>query len=90
MATVIDAPVTVTLSSAGDPAAFVWDRFEHHVQGQPQALFHRTSWWTGAASPARIDIETWRVDAARGDEEATRYDLRRDPDGRWTLAVAWP
>lgn len=89
MAVVVDAPVVVSLSTTGDPASFVWDRFEHHVVGQPRALFRRLPWWQGEVSPARIDIETWRVDAARGDEEPVRYDLRRDVDGRWSLAVAW-
>lgn len=89
MATIIDAAVAVDLSVDGDPTAFVWNRFEHRIVGQPQALFTRQPWWMGEASPARIDIETWRVDAARGDEEPTRYDLRRDTEGLWTLAVAW-
>lgn len=89
MATIVDEAVDVDLAADGDPLAFVWKRFEHRVIGQPQALFSRQAWWTGDSSPARIDIETWRVDAARGDEEPTRYDLRRDTAGRWTLAVAW-
>lgn len=89
MSTVIDAAVSVTLAANGDPATFIWDRFEYVIVGQPRALFTRTAWWRDAESPARIDTELWRVDAVRDDDEPTRYDLRRDADGRWTLAIAW-
>lgn len=89
MATVVDASVSVAVAPSGAPESFVWDRFEYRIVGQPIALFTRTAWWTGAASPARIDQETWRVDAIRDEEEPTRYDLRRDAEGGWTLAVAW-
>lgn len=90
MATVIDTPIIVSLSDLGEPTGFVWDRFEHTIYGQPQTVFRRESWWTGASSPARIDHEFWQVDAGRDTEHLTRYDLRHDGDGSWMLAVAWP
>lgn len=69
MSTVVDAAVSVTLADNGDPATFIWDRFEYVIVGQPRALFARTAWWRGAESPARIDTELWRVDAVRDDDE---------------------
>ena len=90
MPQIIDAVVDVELSVDGDPRAFIWDRFEHTVIGQPQAIFTRTRWWEGAGGvPSRIDTELWRLDASRGDEEQHRYDLRRDIDGSWVLALDW-
>lgn len=85
----IDADVTVVLSTDGDPEAFIWNRFEHTIIGQPQAIFTRTSWWETTAVPHRIDTELWRVDASRGGGEQHRYDLRRDADGTWVLALDW-
>ncbi|MCY7286970.1 MAG: hypothetical protein LH624_01630 [Cryobacterium sp.] len=46
--------------------AFIWNRFEHTIIGQPQAVRTRTSWWENAGTPTRIDTELWRVDASRG------------------------
>jgi hypothetical protein len=94
MPEIIDTPVVVELSSAGDPRAFTWDRFEHTIVGQPQAIFSRTHWWAndqsfGMKDLNRIDTELWRVDASRGGEEQRRYDLRRDADGTWVLALDW-
>lgn len=94
MPRIIDKPVTVDLSAAGDPAAFFLDRFEHTIIGQPQAIFTRTRWWEQGSTPKRIDSELWRVDAvkagmAAGGEEQHRYDLRRDADGTWVLALDW-
>jgi hypothetical protein len=91
---IIDKPVEVELSPTGDPHAFIWDRFEHVIVGQPQAIFSRTHWWAndqsyGMRSLNRIDTEVWRVDASRGGEEQRRYDLRRDADGTWVLALDW-
>lgn len=89
MPQIIDARVDVELTSEGDPRAFVWNRFEHTVIGQPQAVFKRTRWWENAGAPTRIDTELWRLDASRGGEEQHRYDLRRGADGAWTLALDW-
>ena len=90
MPQIIDAVVDVELSIDGDPRAFIWNRFEHTVIGQPQAIFTRTRWWeNGGGVPSRIDTELWRLDASRGDEEQHRYDLRRDTDGSWVLALDW-
>ena len=90
MPQIIDAVVDVELSVDGDPRAFIWNRFEHTVIGQPQAIFTRTRWWEHADGvPSRIDTELWRLDASRGDEEQHRYDLRRDTDGSWVLALDW-
>jgi hypothetical protein len=80
---IIDKPVTVDLTSAGDPAASFLDRFEHTIIGQPQAIFTRTRWWEQGSAPRLFDIELWRVDAvkagvAAGGEEQHRYDLRRN------------
>jgi hypothetical protein len=86
---IIDAPVDVELSADGDPRAFIWNRFEHTVIGQPQAVFKRTRWWEDQGTPTRIDTELWRLDASRGDEEQHRYDLRRGTDGSWVLALDW-
>ena len=44
MPQIIDTAVQVELSPDGDPMAFVWDRFEHTIIGQPQAVFTRTRW----------------------------------------------
>ena len=66
MPQIIDATVQVELSADGDPRAFVWDRFEHTVVGQPQAVFTRTRWWENTGTPTRIDTELWRLDAAKG------------------------
>jgi len=85
----IDATVDVILAKNGDPAAFIWDRFEHTVIGQPQAIFTRHPWWETSAIPTLIDTELWRLDASRGGAEQHRYDLRRDADGSWVLAVDW-
>ena len=85
----IDANVDVILADNGDPTAFIWDRFEHTVIGQPQAIFTRRSWWETAAIPTLIDAELWRLDASRGGAVQHRYDLRRDADGSWVLAVDW-
>jgi hypothetical protein len=84
----------VDLSADGDPTAFVLDRFEHTIIGQPQAIFLRGRWWEQGSVPNRIDVELWRVDAVRagltaGGEEQHRYDLRRDADGTWVLALDW-
>ncbi|SFN49008.1 hypothetical protein [Mycetocola miduiensis] len=65
MPTIIDKPVTVNLSPAGDPAAFILDRFEHTIIGQPQAIFTRTRWWEQGSAPKRIDTELWRVAAVK-------------------------
>lgn len=90
MPQIIDVPVDVELSADGDPRAFIWNRFEHIVIGQPQAIFTRTRWWESPSGiPPRIDTELWRLDASRGDEEQHRYDLRRDTDGSWVLALDW-
>ncbi|PXA67327.1 hypothetical protein [Cryobacterium arcticum] len=89
MPQIIDAEVQVELSEDGDPQAFVWDRFEHTIIGQPQAVFTRTRWWENEGTPTRIDTELWRVDAARGTEDQHRYDLRHDADGTWVLSVDW-
>lgn len=86
---IINTPVDVELSEDGDPTAFIWDRFEHTILGQPQAIYARTKWWETAGSPTRIDTELWRVDASRGGEEQHRYDLRREADGSWVLALEW-
>jgi hypothetical protein len=85
----IDAEVDVILSDEGDPTAFIWDRFEHTILGQPQAVFTRGRWWDTNTIPTRIDTELWRVDASRGGETQHRYDLRRDVDGTWVLALDW-
>ena len=89
MPQIVDSPVEVVLADNGDPTAFIWDRFEHTVIGQPQAIFTRRSWWETAAIPTLIDTELWRLDASRGDAPQHRYDLRRDADGSWVLAVDW-
>ncbi|TFB94111.1 MULTISPECIES: hypothetical protein [Cryobacterium] len=89
MPQIIDTQVDVELSADGDPQAFIWNRFEHTIIGQPQAVFTRTRWWENDGVPLRIDTELWRVDASRGDEEQHRYDLRRDVDGSWVLALDW-
>lgn len=86
---IIDAPVDVELSANGDPRAFTWNRFEHTVVGQPRAVFTRTHWREDAGKPTRFDNELWRLDASRGGEDQHRYDLRRDPDGSWVLALDW-
>lgn len=86
---IIDARVDVELSADGDPRSFIWNRFEHTVIGQPQAVFSRTSWWENDGVPTRIDTELWRLDASRGGEEQHRYDLRHDVDGSWVLALDW-
>ena len=85
----IDVIVDVILAKNGDPAAFIWDRFEHTVIGQPQAIFTRRPWWETTRVPTLIDTELWRLDASRGDAVQHRYDLRRDADGSWVLAVDW-
>jgi hypothetical protein len=69
MPEIIDTPVVVELSPAGDARAFIWDRFEHTVGGQPQAIISRTHWWANDQSYGmkilnRIDTELWRVDAS--------------------------
>ncbi|MFO7691244.1 MAG: hypothetical protein R6W83_11960 [Cryobacterium sp.] len=89
MPQIIDTEIDVVLTSDGDPKAFIWNRFEHTVIGQPQAMFTRTRWWEKAGAPARIDTELWRLHASRGGEEQHRYDLRRDLDGSWVLALDW-
>jgi len=94
MPQIIDTTVQVELSPGGDPRAFVWDRFEHTIIGQPQAVFTRTRWWEDSSekstgAPIRIDTELWRVDAAKGGEDQHRYDLRHDADGTWVLALDW-
>ncbi|MGK9148020.1 hypothetical protein KXS11_10385 [Plantibacter flavus] len=89
MSTIVDVEVAVTLSAVGEPVAFVWEQADYRVVGRPQALFGRRPSLAGDPSRVRIDIETWRVDAARAEEDPARFDLRRDADGRWTLAVAW-
>jgi hypothetical protein len=89
MPQIIDTRVDVELSADGDPRAFTWDRFEHTIIGQPQAVFSRTRWWENDGVPTRIDTELWRVDASRGGEEQHRYDLRRAGDGSWVLALDW-
>lgn len=89
MPEIINKPVTVELSEDGEPTAFILDRFEHTILGQPQAIFTRTAWWETAGSPTRIDTELWRIDASRGGEEQHRYDLRRDADGTWVLTLDW-
>ena len=89
MPQIIDTEVQVELSADGDPQVFVWDRFEHTIIGQPQAVFTRTRWWENDGTPTRIDTELWQVDAARGDEDQHRYDLRHDADGTWVLSVDW-
>jgi len=86
---IIDKPVQVELTEDGDPSSFILDRFEHTILGQPQAIFKRTFWWETAGSPTRIDTELWRIDASRGGEQQHRYDLRRDADGSWVLALDW-
>jgi hypothetical protein len=88
MPRLIDTPVDVIVSATGDPTAFIWDRFEHTIVGQPQAIFTRHRWWETAAIPERIDSELWRVDACRGGLPQHRYDLRRGVDG-WVLALDW-
>ncbi|MBG6059981.1 hypothetical protein RCH16_003438 [Cryobacterium sp. MP_M5] len=88
MPQIIDTRVDVELSADGDPCAFVWNRFEHTIIGQPQAIFTRTRWWETPGTPTWIDTELWRVDASRGGEEQHRYDLKRDADG-WILALDW-
>lgn len=91
MPQIIDVAVDVALTDDGDPSSFVWDRFEHTVIGQPHAVFTRTRWWEDGAVPTRIDTELWRLDASRSgsDAELHRYDLRRDADGTWVLALDW-
>ena len=89
MPNIIDTRVDVVLADNGDPSAFIWNRFEHTVLGQPQAIFQRKSWWESAAIPRFVDNELWRLDASRGGEEQHRYDLRRDSDGTWVLALDW-
>ena len=89
MPQIVDSPVEVVLADNGDPTAFIWDRFEHTVIGQPQAIFTRRSWWETAAITTLIDTELWRLDASRGGAVQHRYDLRRDADGSWVLAVDW-
>lgn len=87
--TKVDTPIEVTVADNGDPTSFIWDRFEHTILGQPQAIFRRTRWWEQGSTPERIDTELWRVDASRGGEEQHRYDLRRNTDGTWLLALDW-
>ena len=82
----LDEPVTVELSDGGDPVAFIWDRFEYTVVGQPQVVFTRTRWWETEAVPDHIDTEMWRLDAVRGDGEQRRYELARRGDG-WRLVA---
>ena len=89
MPSIIDKRVDVVLADNGDPLAFIWDRFEHTVIGQPQAIFQRHSWWEDASIPKYVDTELWRLDASRGGDEQRRYDLRRDFDGNWVLALDW-
>ena len=89
MPQIIDSPVDVVLGAGGDPRAFIWNRFEHTVVGQPQAVFKRTRWWENGGAPVRIDTELWRLDASRGGEDQRRYDLRHDDDGSWVLALDW-
>ncbi|MWV32473.1 hypothetical protein [Rathayibacter iranicus] len=84
-----DSPIEVTLTDDGEPAAFVLERFEYDIIGQPQAHYTRSVWWDGTSSPNCIDTEFWLVDAARDNDELTRYDLRRDADGTWYLTAAW-
>lgn len=86
----LDTVVEVIVNPDGDPTSFIWDRFEHIILGQPQAIFRRTKWWETGQAPTRIDTELWRIDASRGGEEPQhRYDLRRDADGTWVLALDW-
>ncbi|MBC7762859.1 MAG: hypothetical protein H7201_13925 [Candidatus Saccharibacteria bacterium] len=89
MPQIVDSPVEVVLADNGDPTAFIWDRFEHTVIGQPQAIFTRHRWWETSAIPTLNDTELWRLDASRGDAPQHRYDLRRDAGGSWVLAVDW-
>lgn len=89
MPRIIDKRVDVVLAENGDPSVFIWNRFEHTVVGQPQAIFQRHSWWENTSIPKYVDSELWRLDASRGGEEQHRYDLRRNLDGTWVLALDW-
>lgn len=92
MPTNIDEPITVTLSSEGEPRTFVWRRFEYEVIGVPQAFFKRRSWWRERDDLARIDQELWRVEASctGTSDDAHTYDLARHGDTEaWRLALAW-
>jgi hypothetical protein len=56
---IIDVPVDVELSADGDPRAFIWNRFEHTVIGQPQAIFTRTRWWENPSGiPSRMTLNS--------------------------------
>lgn len=86
----IDEPVTVTLSSEGEPRSFVWRRFEYEIAGVPQAFFQRRAWWqTGTPTLERIDQELWRVEASCTGDQFVTYDLLHLPDGQWRLQLAW-
>lgn len=87
---IIDELVDIVLTDDGEPAAFVRGRFEFEIVGQPQAHFTRSAWWESSSAPERIDVEFWRVDAGRDVDDLTRYELRHDADGSWSLAAAWP
>lgn len=52
----LERPIEVTLNEDGEPDAFVLDRFEYEIHGQPQVTFTRTPWWEQAApaSPAPV------------------------------------
>ena len=89
MPRIVDATVDMTVGANGDPESFIWDRFEHTVLGQPQAMFARHDWWESPTIPTFIDTELWRLHASRGGEEERRYDLRKHADGRWVLALDW-
>jgi hypothetical protein len=86
VAEIIDDPVAVELSPDGDPATFIWHKFEYVVAGQPQVVFTRTPWWETERLPERIDTERWTLDAARAGDEVRRYQLAHD-GGEWRLVA---
>lgn len=90
MSATLDEQVTVELID-GQPHVFWWQRFPYLVEGLPLVFYRRLApWWTGNADTRRIDMEFWRVSAARAEsgEPPELYDLRND-EGSWSLVYAW-
>lgn len=84
-----DDEIAVVVDAEGQPASFVWRRFEYFVVGIPQRFYRRRgAWWRQPRLIDRLDSELWRVEAAMLGDQARSFDLRREPEC-WFLELAW-